>query len=317
MATTSRNTYGHSPKSAPRKRSTRPFVMLDIATYDELRQAQKLPETHLITLLAIKSLTGPREVICVYDPRHPDDSLYTRLEPLRHRHPVTLARHVAALRDRGLVATFTDPDNPHTNSSLYLRLTLPEASVPSGKKRAPFIRIDLGLMRYCRFLMRCVLSKDKEGWETVFVTWIALKRYENRRTGLCCPAYATLAAARGRHRVTVIRHVRTLSAAGLIHRERQAWPTRRSRTRYRSNHYTLLAPGALIRFENNEVVFTNIPNLKRNLNPYNQIENNRLYQSDRGEEKTPNGCVHTPHHAIMRPMWECRACGEIFEAAIG
>jgi DNA-binding MarR family transcriptional regulator len=317
MATTSRNTYGHSPKSAPRKRTTRPFIMLDVATYDDLRQDQKIPETHLVTLLGIKALMGPREVLCVYDPRHPDSSLYTRLEGLRHRHPVTLQRHVAALKARGLVETFTDPDNPGHNSCLYLRLTLPGAARASGKKRVPFIRIDLSLMRYCRLLVRCTMPKDKEGWETVFVTWVALKRFENRKTGLCCPAYATLAESRGRHRMTVIRHVGVLRAAGIIHRDRNPFATRRHRVRYRSNYYTLLAPGALIRFENNEVVFTNIPNLKRNLNPYNQIENNRLYQSDRGEEKTPNGCVHTPHHAIMRPMWECRACGEIFEAAIG
>jgi hypothetical protein len=75
MASPHPHTYGNPPKSAPRKRSTRPFITLDIATFDELRQNQKVSETHLVTLLAIKSLMGPREVIDVYDPRHPDQSL--------------------------------------------------------------------------------------------------------------------------------------------------------------------------------------------------------------------------------------------------
>jgi hypothetical protein len=266
----------------------------------------------MVTLLAIKALMGPREAIRVYDPRYPNDSLYTRLEVMRHRNPITLGRHVAALRARGLVETFNHADD----NGPYLRLRLPQGTPPPGKKRAPFIRIDLSLMRYCRLLMRCVMSKAKEGWETVFISWVCLKRFEDRRSGLCCPSYRTLAAARGRHPMTIGRHVGLLWAAGIIHRDRQPWPTRRHRTRYRSNHYVLIAPGALLRFENDEVVLTNTPKLKTNLDARNQIEKRGLDPLEGKGESSSKGCTHTLDNALPHPMWMCRACGDIFEAVI-
>jgi hypothetical protein len=220
---------------------------------------------------------------------------------------------VAALRACGLVETFRHDDD---NGRMSLRLTLPEGTTPAGKKRAPFIRIDLGLMRYCRALMRCVFSRDKRGWETVFVTGVALKRFENRQSGLCCPSYSTLAASRGRHLLTLKRHVGLLWAAGLIHRDGQTWPTRRQRTRYRSNHYILIAPGALIRFENDEVVLTNTPKLKPNLDARNQIEKRGLDPLEGKGESSSKGCTHTLDNALPHPMWMCRACGDIFEAVI-
>ena len=117
--------------------------------------------------------------------------------------------------------------------------------------------------------------------------------------------------------MTVIRHVGVLRAAGIIHRDLSPFATRRHRVRYGSNHYTLLAPGALIQFENNEVVCTNIPNLKPKLNSLNKIKNKGLDQFNKEKETTLKGCVHSPYNALPHPMWKCRDCGEIFEAAIG
>jgi hypothetical protein len=96
----SRSSYGSPPKSSPRKSSTRPFIILDEAVFDELRQTRQVPETLLVTLLAIKALIGPNPQICVYDPRRPDESLYARLEVLRHRAIATLQDGLAIVMEK-------------------------------------------------------------------------------------------------------------------------------------------------------------------------------------------------------------------------
>lgn len=285
--------------------------MLEAAAFGDLRQIRKVPETHLVTLLALKALMGSRPHLCVYNPQRPDDSLYVRLEAMRHRAIATLQDHIAALRAYGLIDTYTADDGLR-----YLRLTLPEAPVPSGKKRAPFIRIDLGLMRYCRFLCHCVMPKSKQGWETVFISWVALKRCENRPSGLCCPSYQTLATSRGRHRITLIRHIRVLIVAGIIERNWRPWPSRRGMTRYQSNHYILLAPSALLQVERGELVTTNRGNLIPKPDPLNQKENKEINQPASKGGENAEGCLHTPENALPHPMWKCQTCGEIFEATM-
>ena len=286
--------------------------MLDVAAFDELRQERHVPETLLVTLLALKYLIGENEDICVYDPRYPDSSLYVRLEELRHRATATLQDHLSMLRTKyALIDMYYGEDGRR-----YLRLVLPDAPIPEGRKRAPFIRIDLGLMRYCRFLVRRVLPKAKQGWETVFISWVALKRSENRESGLCCPSYDTLAKNRGRHPLTVIRHVRILIVAGIIERHWNPWPTRRGKTRYKSNHYTLLAPTALLRVEQGEVVCSNRGKLIPKPEGLNQKENRELNRLEGEGKETLQNCAHTPQHALPYPMWKCRECGDIFQAAV-
>ena len=308
----SRSSYGSPPKSSPRKTSNRPFIILDEAVFDELRQTRQVPETLLVTLLAIKALIGSNPQICVYDPRRPDESLYARLEVLRHRAITTLQDHVSSLRaEHELIDIYTGE-----NGQPYIRLTLPETPIPPGRKRSPFIRIDLGLMRYCRYLVRCVMPRSKQGWETVFISWMALKRVENRVSGLCCPSYQTLATSRGRHPITLMRHIRLLISAGIIERHWSPWPTRRRKTRYRSNHYILLAPATLLRLEQGEVVGSGRGKLMPKPDALNHKENIEIYQLERAEEKVPTDCPHTPQNALPYPMWKCRDCGDVFEASV-
>ena len=143
----------------------------------------------------------------------------------------------------------------------------------------------------------------------VWATYTTLFTFRNRKTNQCFPRYQTIADRRGVSRRTIIRHVSTLVAFGLIEKTERFYDNdvRRECGGQRSNKYWFVS------FSPQDVTppMTAAPSLTRSSS--NQINSKYIE-----EEKTPpnEACDHPWGQPLDYPhqgFWRCSHCGELYK----
>ena len=173
----------------------------------------------------------------------------------------------------------------------------PSKSSPRKKSKHPWVRYEE--------LMRMYLPLVGG---TIWATYTTIFTFRNRKSNQCFPRYQTIADQRGISRRSVMRHVRTLVAVGLLEKSHRFYddPTRGEHGGQRSNLYRFC----------HFLPYFDTPGMTR-MKPMTRSSSNQIYinklETPKEEEKSP--CDHPWGEPLGYPhqgSWRCSACGDLY-----